>query len=245
VLEQRSLEDLWTQRLPLIAEEAGFDPNRDTGSISARSNVKTYVDPLAYFVGAVRTIYGGDPTKSYVHPQLNSFIDRKNQIVRSVTGELMLDYGKGISVLNAPKAQGVTGFLKAAGGKFSTRNLQITSSNDYASLLVVSLDRQPLNVSKRVLVQIGTTLRPTGWQEKPATRKIGESTVSGAEVVSIGSAPWQVQDTNMQLSIANTSLKRARLLDANMMPIKDVPVRRAAGKLQVTLPPNTLYLALD
>jgi hypothetical protein len=65
----------------------------------------------------VRTVYGGDPTKSYVHPQLNTFIDRKNQTVRSVTGELMLDYGKGISVLNAPKAQGVTGFLKAAGGK--------------------------------------------------------------------------------------------------------------------------------
>jgi hypothetical protein len=40
-------------------------------------------------------------------------------------------------------------------------------------------------------------------------------------------------------------LKRARLLDANMMPIKDVPVSRAAGKLQVQLPPNTLYLALD
>jgi hypothetical protein len=101
--------------------------------------------------------------------------------------------------------------------------LQITSSNDYASLLVVSLDRQPLNRSKRVLVQVGTTLRPTGWQEKPATRKIGEATVSGAEVVSIGSAPWQVQDTSVQLAIANTNLKRARLLDANMMPIKDVP----------------------
>jgi hypothetical protein len=173
-VEQRSLEDLWTQRLPLIAEEAGFDPNRDTGSISPRSNVKTYVDPLAYFVGPVRTVYGGDPTKSYVHPKLNTLIDRKKQTVRSITGELLLDYGKGISVLNAPKAQGVTGFLKAAGGKFSTRNLQITSGNDYASLLVVSLDRQPLNVSKRVLVQVGTTLRPTGWQEKPATRKIGE-----------------------------------------------------------------------
>jgi hypothetical protein len=245
VVEQRSLEDLWTQRLPLIAEEAGFDPNRDTGSISPRSNVKTYVDPLAYFVGPVRTVYGGDPTKSYVDPKLNTLIDRKNQTVRSVTGELMLDYGKGISLLNAPKAQGVTGFLRAAGGKFATRNLQISSSNNYASLLVVSLDRQPLNVSKRVLVQVGTTLRPTGWQEKPATRKIGEATVSGAEVVSIGSAPWQVQETSMQLSLANTNLKRARLLDANMMPIKDVPVKRAAGKLHVTLPPNTLYLALD
>jgi hypothetical protein len=53
VVEQRSLDDLWTQRLPLIAEEAGFDPNRDTGSLRRAPNVKTYVDPLAYFVGPV------------------------------------------------------------------------------------------------------------------------------------------------------------------------------------------------
>ncbi|HEX9996060.1 MAG TPA: GDSL-type esterase/lipase family protein [Abditibacterium sp.] len=245
VVEQRSLEDLWTQRLPLIAEEAGFDPNRDTGSISPRSNVKTFVDPLAYFVGPVRTVYGGDPTKNYVHPQLNTLIDRKNQTVRSVTGELTLDYGKGISVLNAPKAQGVTGFLKAGGGKFATRNLQITTSNDYASLLVVSLDQLPLNTSKKVLLQVGTTARPTGWQEKPATRKIGEAMVSGAEVVSIGRAPWQVQDASMTVSIANASLKRARLLDVNMMPIKDVPVRRAGNNLQIVLPPNALYIGLD
>jgi hypothetical protein len=59
-----------------------------------------------------------------------------------------------------PKLQGVTGFLKAAGGKFSTRNVQITSTNDYASLLVVSLDKLPLSTSKRVLVQVGTTARP-------------------------------------------------------------------------------------
>jgi lysophospholipase L1-like esterase len=245
VLEQRSLQDLWTQRLPLIAEEAGFDPNRDTGSISPRSNVKTYVDPLSYFVGPVRTVYGGDPAKSFVHPKLDTLIDREKKTVRSVTGELMLDYGKGISVLNASKAQGVTGFLKAAGGKFSTRNLQISSGNEYASLLVVSLDKLPLNTSKRVLVQVGTTLRPTGWQEKPATRKIGDTTRSGAEVVSIGTAPWQVQNTNIRLSITNASLKRARLLDANLMPIKNVPVTRSGGKLQVVLPSNTLYLALD
>jgi hypothetical protein len=32
-----------------------------------------------------------------------------------------------------------------------------------------------------------------------------------------------VQDASIQLSIANTTLKRARLLDANMMPIKTFP----------------------
>lgn len=245
VIEQRSLEDLWTQRLPLIAEEAGFDPNRDTGSISPRSNVKTFVDPLAYFVGPVRTIYGGDSSKNYVDPKLNTLIDRKSQTVRSATGELTLEYGKGIAILNAPKAQGVTGFLKEGGGKYSTSDLQITSSNDYATLLVVSLDEQPLKVSKKVLVQVGTTVRPTGWEEKPAKRKIGEENVSGVEIVSIGRAPWQVQDTAIEITIANSNLKRARLLDANMMPVKDVPTILADNKLRIVLPPDTMYVALD
>jgi hypothetical protein len=92
---------------------------------------------------------------------------------------------------------------------------------------------------------VGTTVRPTGWEEKPATREIAKNMVSGAEVVSIGTAPWRVQNTSIKLSIANAILKRARLLDVNMMPIKTVPVTRAAGKLQVTLPPNALYVALD
>jgi hypothetical protein len=207
--------------------------------------VKTFVDPLAYFVGPVRTVYGGDPAKNYVHPQLSTLIDRKNQKVRSVTGELMLDYGKGISVLNAPKAQGVTGFLKAGGGKFATRNLQITSSNDYASLLVVSLDQQPLNTSKKCWFKWEQQCGPQVGKKSPRHAKSGESMVSGAEVVSIGGAPWQVQDTQMELSVTNATLKRARLLDVNMMPIKDVSVRRVGNTLRVVLPPNALYLALD
>ena len=64
VYEQRPLEDLWRRRMPIIAEDAGYDPNRDKANMSKESNVKDGVNPLAYLVGPVVVKYGGDPSKS-------------------------------------------------------------------------------------------------------------------------------------------------------------------------------------
>jgi len=52
VHEERAMEDLWELRPPLLAEESGFDPNRDS-QISPRSNITSTVDPAAYLVGPV------------------------------------------------------------------------------------------------------------------------------------------------------------------------------------------------
>ena len=59
--------------------------------------------------------------------------------------------------------------------------MTIQSSNDYATVMLVALDNQPLNESKRVLVQVGTTARPTGW--------IGRDDVSGRRRQA--DLPWQ------------------------------------------------------
>ena len=57
--------------------------------------------------GSVGAWYAGrwwtDPAKQY--------IDTAGQTVTSSTGELKLDYGKGVLTLNAPKAQGMSGLL--------------------------------------------------------------------------------------------------------------------------------------
>ena len=51
VLEQRSLQNLWDRKTPMISEEPGWDPNRDQGNLPPTAAVKTVVDPLAYLVG--------------------------------------------------------------------------------------------------------------------------------------------------------------------------------------------------
>ena len=50
--------------MPIIAEDAGYDPNRDKANLSKESNVKDGVNPLAYLVGPVVVKYAGDPSKS-------------------------------------------------------------------------------------------------------------------------------------------------------------------------------------
>ena len=95
VYEQRRLDDLWRRRMPIIAEDAGYDPNRDKANMSKESNVKDGVSPLAYYVGPVVVHYGGDPSKSRAI-DLSPYLEEDKKLVRSITGQLRLDYGRGL-----------------------------------------------------------------------------------------------------------------------------------------------------
>src|SRR5690606_21143780 len=98
---------------------------------------------------------------------LRPFVDRQAQTVTSTTGELKLDYGKGLLVINAPSAQGASGAL-AAGGKIELPALTITCDLDLAHIMAVSLDDQPLAKSKRILLRVASEERPTGFEAEAA-----------------------------------------------------------------------------
>lgn len=243
VVEQRALEDLWWRRTPIIAEDPGFDPNRDTGSIAPRSNIKGGVDPLAFLVGPVLARYGGDPAKSYV-ADLDRYIDKSGKRVRSITGEIVWDYGTGLCTLNTPCAQGATGFLGKAGEQ-KLRDLSIASGNEYVTVLAVSLDGQPLASSRKVLVQVGTRERPTDWKTRPVQVKVGDTLLAGEKVVSFGKAPWQIAAADVTIRIANTGLSRGRVLDANGMPVAQVGLVEEGGQKVLRFPEDALYVVLD
>ena len=80
--EVRSLEDLWQRKPPIIAEEASFDPNRDTQDLrgATGANVSS-VSRLAFLVGPVTVSYGGDPAQTKVM-DLAPYIDGKAQVVQ-------------------------------------------------------------------------------------------------------------------------------------------------------------------
>jgi len=243
VVEERSDADIWTRRLPLIAEESGFDPNRDAGDVAARSPVKTAVDPLAYFVGPVQVKFGGDAANTKVSP-ISSLINRDAGTVRSNTNELSLDYKQGFVRLDAPAAQGVAGFLGAVPGhKLSA--LTIASKNEFGSFLAVSMDGKPLNESEKVLLQYTGTARPTDWQEASAQIALeGGRTQPGLEVKNYGKAPWRVQTAQIEIGLLNPNIKKARVLDANGNPIADVPLRNVNGEQRLAFPAGALYVVL-
>ncbi len=166
VQEFRSLQDMWNRKAPIIAEEGGFDPNRDKGNYALQSKIKYDVDRLAFLVGPVEVTYNADPARNSVI-DLGKYIDKSHGIVRSDTGQLTWNYDTGLCTLNAPKAKGATGFLGKA-GNIDLDGVSLASGNDYATVLVVSMDDKPLDSSGKVLVQCGTACRPTGWQQAPA-----------------------------------------------------------------------------
>ena len=246
VHEERTLASMFERQTPIIAEDPAFDPNRDKAPpVAPRPGEKaTLVDPLAFLVGPVEVKYDGDPSKNKV-VDLARFIDLKKQTVRSVTGEITLDYGRGLCTVDAPKAQGATGFLEKA-GLIQLRDVGIRSKNAYATILAVPLDDQPLATSKKILVQVGTAARPTGWSTRDAEFKgEGDKMTRGYEVVNTGKPPWMVADTDIGLAIKNPGLSKATRLDAAGMPAEDVPLTKAKTGVTLTLPPETMYLILE
>ena len=176
--------------------------------------------------------------------QFAKYLDENAKTIRSVTGELTWDYANGVCTLNAPKAQGVTGFL-SKGGTFKLADVEIRSGNEYASVLAVSMDDQPLSNSGKTLVQVGTTERPPGWKTRPVDSAVEKETRKGELVLNFGTKPWQIVEGEVALTIANPSLKAAHVLDANGMSVKDVPLEAAGGGKRLTFPPDAMYVVVE
>ncbi len=244
VVEHRSQQDLWECKIPLIGEEPGWDPNRDQASMPRSPQIKTVVDPLAYWVGPVRVVYDSDPAKSTA-VDLSKYINRQDKTVRSITNELELDYGRGIYRINAPAAQAACGFLGEAGPQ-RLADVTIACGNRYASIVVVPLDGQPIRNSGKLLLQAGTLARPTGWSVVPARARIDGKQGDCFRILDIGKPPLQVENLEATVTIANPRLSKAVLLDINgMATATPVELKQSGGKATVVLPVNTIYLILQ
>jgi hypothetical protein len=202
------------------------------------------LNPLAFLVGPVTVQFGGDPEKTR-SVDFSKYIDVGAKTVRSVTGELELNYDKGFCVLDAPCAQGVTAFF---GSKPMTRTSDVTflSQNEYGAAMVVSMDGKPIKNSSRILVQYGTRSRPTGWEERPTTITLdGGKTTPGFEVVNYGKAPWQVQMAKLDVIIKNPSLRKATVLDMNGNAAGSASLERSASGIRLKFPSNAMYVVLE
>jgi hypothetical protein len=245
VEEHRSLRQLWARVPPVLSEMVTYDPNRDRGDTAGRSSNQDSADPLAFLVGPVKVRYDSNPEQTRV-ANLGRHIDHDRKVVLSDTGQLRFDYGRGLCTIDAPQAQGASGFLKNVGPlEFST--VTIRSENDYATVLIVSMDGEALSGSRRVLVQVGTRARPSGWLERPATFKSsdGKETFHGKRIIKTGRMPWAIENTRIALSLKNRLLRRATLLDLTGNARSNLAVDTSAGGLKLTLPRNAMYVVLQ
>ncbi len=245
IVEAKSDRDLWDRRTAMIAEEASFDPNRDTGDLAPRLSIKTKASAYSWLAGPVHLRFGSDAAESKM-ADLSKLIDEKAGVYRSATGQVGMNTTDQYCVVDSPMAQGVTAFFGRR-SHFPLTDITFLSKNEYGAALAVSLDGQPIKTSKKILVQYTTRSRPTGWKEKPVLIKSESGgDVAGFEISDFGRAPWRVQEADMVVAVRNSGLKKATELDPSLMPKSGVTLRtNAAGEKTFEFPKQALYVVLE
>ena len=150
--------------------------------------------------------------------------------VASSTGELGLNYDKGILTINAARAQGVSGALKSAGAT-DLKDLDIVSELELGHIIAVALDDQPLARSSRILLQVMSEEQETGRQTEPVSATV-------KRIVQLGTDPWQVKAFSGTVRFKRDD---AAQLKVTTLDFNGYPAGSAGTGQEIKLQPATMY----
>jgi hypothetical protein len=228
------IDDLLDLKGTPLAQDAALDELR-LKDVPKGNDLKPgdVIDPLVHYAGRTNVNFSqkGGPAKI---ADLSRYIDRENQTVTGSNGELKLDYGRGLLTIDAPAAQGVSGAL-AEGGKFELRDLSIESDMPLGHIVAVSLDGQPLKMSKKILVQVMSEEKATGFQTETAGGEV-------KKIVSIGHDPWLVKELRGSLTLKRSDAGKLKVTALDQNGYR----RELAGTAdRLTLQPNVIYYLVE
>lgn len=241
VMDHLRLEDLYAMKGTNVHVGAALDQLRaaQVSSPEKKESSIDAIDPMAFYVGRVARSFEGKPADSTVM-NLGEYIDRDAKTIRSVTRELVWDYGTGVVALNTPKAQGAAGFLGRL-GPLRLGNLRIDMKNDYGTVMVVAMDDRPLAESRRILIQCMTVDQFHGW-------KSSETGGMGGTIQNVGAAPWGVQklDVSVTLKLDGQQPTRVIACDENGYAT-DTAVKTSGSEKQFTvnIDETTVYTVIE
>lgn len=187
------------------------------------------IDPLIHYAGRVAVSFVDEPGATRV-TDLASFVNHAKKTVTSSTGELKLDYDKGILTVNAARAQGVSGALKLA-GVVDLKDLSVSSDLELGHIIAVALDDQPLAESGRILLQVMSEEQETNHKTEPVSPTV-------KRIVSIGTDPWQVRELSgtVRFKRADAAQLKVTALDFN-----GYPAGSAGTAQEIKLQHTTIY----
>lgn len=224
------LDDLWALKGSPLVQDASFDELRakdvPQGTTIAPHQV---IDPLVHMAGRAKVTIDTDGGPAEL-ADVSKLIDRGRRSVLSSTGELKLDYEKGLLTIDAPCAQGASGALAAAGA-ITLGALKIESDMELGHIVAVSLDGRPLTQSNRILLQVMSEERPDGFRTEPADSGV-------KRMIDIGHDPWMVRRYSGTVSLrrGDADTLTVTALDLNGYPVK--PIGKATA---IALEPTTSY----
>jgi hypothetical protein len=187
------------------------------------------IDPLIHYAGRVDVRFVSEPGSTKT-ANLAPFVDHTRKIVTSSTGEIRLDYGNGVLTMDAARAQGVSGALKAAGST-DLKDINVSSELELGHVIAVALDDKPLATSERILLQVMSEEQETNHQTEPVNPNL-------KRIVNIGTDPWQVRALKgtVRFKRADAARLKVTALDFNGYPAGPAGTAQA-----IELRPTTIY----
>jgi len=190
------------------------------------------VDPLIHYAGRTEVQFSGSPAAAKLKA-LQPFIDHAGQTVTSSTGELKLDYARGVLVLDAPQVQGASGALGTS-PNYETRDLTVTSEMTLGNIVAVALDDAPLATSKKILLQVMSEEKTSGFSTEPAGEGI-------RRIASVGTDPWLFKELKGRVRLKR---KDAAQLKAQPLDLNGYPVGDASPASEIVLRRGTVYYVI-
>jgi hypothetical protein len=102
------------------------------------------------------------PSNPYPETPFNEYIDTRNKRIKSETGELVLNYGKGFLEINAPTVQGVVGDISK--DTVSLKNIKVTAKNPWSAVIAFTVDAKDLSSAKKFYLAVITPSKMTGQE---------------------------------------------------------------------------------
>jgi len=191
------------------------------------------LDPLLHYTGRVSVNFVDSPTKVKLG-NIDQLIDHTAQTVSSTTGELKLDYGKGLLIINAPQAQGFSGCPRAL-HRIDTKDLSFESEMDLGHVVAVSLDNQPLTTSRKMLLQVMSEEKSSDFQTEPVSEGV-------KRITNLGKDPWLVKELSGTVAFkrADATELKVRTLDLNGYALENCGTAE-----KINLRPSTLYYVIE
>ncbi len=223
-----SLDDAFALKGVKMSNKANLDALREA-DVKGKSASTGGIDPLIHYVGRTNLSINQPDAKEEL-TDLSKYIDRKNQTVTSNTGELKLDFGNGLLTVNAPAAQGASGNFKQA-GNIQLGDLSIESGMELGQIVAVSLDGSPLATAPKILLQVMTEEKPTGFETEEAGNGL-------KRITNLGTDPWLFKEPS---GIVRMKEKvKVTALDLNGYAIRELPTSE-----EIRLDPKTVYYLLE
>jgi len=226
-------DSLFQLKGTVLPQDAALDELR-LKDIPADSATKpgSRIDPLIHYAGRTDVEFSAK-TASVEVADLRPLIDHGKQTLRSGTGELGFDYGKGVLRIDAPCAQGVSGMVAQAGA-VETRDLSIRSTMALGHIIIVALDNQPLSRSRKMLLQVMSEEKTTDFQTESAGPGL-------QRILNIGKDPWLFKRLEGAVKLKRSDATR---LDVTALDFNGYPAGKSGTADNISLKPSALYYVI-